>query len=112
LSARKLDIGDDDARLTKLRDAASDFQKRPTAEPRIGLYHTLMSFSNNVDPNDECFRESGEVLSQLCLATIPSDFEINDIDAWTRGPSAITLPACSTYYGSASELSSSVTAKI
>jgi GTPase-associated system-like protein len=33
-----LDIGDDDTRLTKLRDAATDLQKRFTSEPRIGLY--------------------------------------------------------------------------
>jgi len=64
LSLGLLDIGDDDTRLTKLREAASDLQKRVTAEPRIGLYHTLMLYSDSVDANDECFRENGEALSQ------------------------------------------------
>jgi hypothetical protein len=62
LSLGLLDIGDDDTRLAKLRDAASDLQKRLTTEPRVGLYHTLMLFSENVDGNDECFRENGEIL--------------------------------------------------
>ncbi len=59
-----LDIGDDDTRLTKLRDAATDLQKRFTAEPRIGVYHTLMLYSDNVEPEDECFRENAEILAQ------------------------------------------------
>ncbi|MCU1310598.1 MAG: hypothetical protein JWO20_1723 [Candidatus Angelobacter sp.] len=64
LSLGLLDIGDDDTRLAKLRDAAGDLQKRFVAEPRVGLYHALMVYSNNVDCEDECFRETGEVLSQ------------------------------------------------
>jgi hypothetical protein len=59
-----LDIGDDDTRLTKLRDAATDLQKRFTSEPRIALYHTLMLYSDNVEPEDECFRENAEILGQ------------------------------------------------
>lgn len=59
-----LDIGDDDTRLTKLRDAAADLQKRFTSEPRIGLYHALMLYSDNIEPEDECFRENAEILAQ------------------------------------------------
>jgi hypothetical protein len=51
-------------------------------------------------------------ITLLCLATIPSGFEINDIDVWTK-PVCYNVAACLTCYGSALGLSfvSSVTAK-
>src|SRR5258708_5335259 len=64
LSWGLLDIGDDDTRLAKLRDAAADLQKRFVAEHRIGLYHALMLYSEKAETEDECLRENGEVLSQ------------------------------------------------
>ncbi len=43
------------------------------------------------------------VAAGVSLATIPSDCEINDIKAWMRIRSAITLPLCSTFSGSGLE---------
>jgi hypothetical protein len=62
LSLGLLDIGDDDSRLAKLRDAAADLKKLFLDQPRIGLYHALMVYSVNVDSSDECFTESAEAL--------------------------------------------------
>lgn len=64
LSSGLLDIGDDDTRLSKLREAAADLQKLFTSEPRVGLYHALMVYSENVDSEDQCFAESAEALSK------------------------------------------------
>lgn len=64
LSSGLLDIGDDDARLSKLRDAAADLQKLFASQPRTGLYHALMVYSENVDSEDQCFVEAAEALSK------------------------------------------------
>src|SRR5713226_5172394 len=64
LSLGLLDIGDDDTRLTKLQDAAKDLQQTFSDQPHIGLWHALMVYSGNVDPNDPCFAESAQVLSK------------------------------------------------
>src|ERR1700733_8287331 len=64
LSSGLLDIGDDDTRLSKLRDAAADLQKLYTSQPRTGLYHALMVYSENVDSEDQSFVETGEALSK------------------------------------------------
>jgi hypothetical protein len=62
LSLGLLDIGDDDTRLAKLRDAAADLQQRLVSEPRIAVYHALMVYSPNVGSGDSCFTEDSEVL--------------------------------------------------
>lgn len=64
LSSGLLDIGDDDTRLSKLRDAAADLQKLFAAQPRTGLYHALMVYSDNTSSEDQSFVESAEVLSK------------------------------------------------
>src|SRR5690349_9692878 len=64
LSSGLLDIGDDDTRLTKLREASADLQKLFTSAPRVGLYHALMVYSDKVDVADSCFTESAEALSK------------------------------------------------
>lgn len=64
LSSGLLDIGDDDTRLLKLRDAAADLQKLFTTQPRIGLYHALTAYSENVDSDDQTFVEASKALSE------------------------------------------------
>jgi hypothetical protein len=64
LSSGLLDIGDDDTRLSKLRDAAADLQKLFNSQPRTGLYHALMVYSENVDSEDQSFVETAEALSK------------------------------------------------
>ena len=64
LSSGLLDIGDDDTRLTKLREAAADLQKLFASAPRVGLYHALMVYTDKVDVADSCFAESAEALSK------------------------------------------------
>src|SRR5260370_22044120 len=64
LSSGLLDIGDDDSRLAKLREAAGGLQKLFTSTPRIGLYQALMVYSEKVEPEDQCFAESAEALSK------------------------------------------------
>ena len=64
LASGLLDIGDDDTRLTKLREASADLQKLFASAPRVGLYHALMVFSDKVDVTDACFTESAEALSK------------------------------------------------
>lgn len=64
LSLGLLDIGDDDTRLAKLRDSATELQQRFLNEPRVGMYHALMIYSGNVDSEDQCFTEGGEVLAK------------------------------------------------
>jgi hypothetical protein len=64
LSSGLLDIGDDDTRLSKLRDAASDLQKLFASQPRTGLYHALMVYSVNVDSEDPCFAECADILAK------------------------------------------------
>jgi len=64
LSSGLLDIGDDDTRLSKLRDAAAELQKLFASQPRIGLYHALMVYSENVDSEDQSFVEAAEALSK------------------------------------------------
>jgi len=64
LSLGLLDIGDEDTRLTKLRETAADLQQRFVNEPRIALYHALMVYSPNVAPGDTCFVEDSEALTK------------------------------------------------
>ena len=59
LSSELLDIGDDDTRPTKLREASTDLQKLFVSAPRVGLYHALMVYSVKIDAADSCFTESG-----------------------------------------------------
>lgn len=62
LSLGLLDIGDDDTRLVKLREAAADLKKLFLDQPLVGLYHALMVYSVNVDSDDQCFTECAESL--------------------------------------------------
>jgi hypothetical protein len=62
LSLGLLDIGDDDTRLDKLREASADLQKRFEESPIAALYHALIAYSPNADAEDECFAEDAEAL--------------------------------------------------
>jgi hypothetical protein len=45
-------------------DAAADLQKLFASQPRTGLDHSLMVYSENVDSEDQSFAETAEALSK------------------------------------------------
>jgi GTPase-associated system helical domain len=57
-----LDIGEEDSRLDRLRDAAKDLAKTIGENPHLAVYHALVVLSSDVSPADPTFDEVGSAV--------------------------------------------------